>query len=163
MTHPSLNDEPIEGRKVRFGGTGDWERCRQNQQLHIFGDGSGGRVSADPGRRRCGASVAGIRCEDEECRVGAALAAPLLGPRQAAPRSEILAFALALEERQSSFAFVTDHRAVARTWRYRLEHQKATDSNEDLRSRVRVAPHNRPRKDIQIIWTASHSARRLRN
>eukprot|EP00959_Pyramimonas_sp_CCMP1952_P227796 4762873-Pyramimonas_sp.AAC.1 len=79
----------------------------------VYSDGSGGRFSDDPRRRRCGSAICSLRWSQGECIVQAAVSRPLLGARQIAPRSEIQAFCLALEEVPGSFLFITGHLSVA--------------------------------------------------
>ena len=75
------------------------EEARYCGTLSLFGDGSGGQFTDGPRRRRVGAGFCAIVPDGEGgwCFLGGCIGG--LAGRQTVPRSELLAFALALESK----------------------------------------------------------------
>ena len=73
------------------------EEARRCGVLYLFGDGSGGQFTDDPRRRRVGAGYCAVAPDGEGGRRFPGGGAGGLAGRQTVPRSELLAFALALE------------------------------------------------------------------
>ncbi|CAK0792772.1 unnamed protein product, partial [Prorocentrum cordatum] len=99
-TTPFICDERAEHAAVSFGSDSTlWSTRRDDGFVVVYGDGSGGKYSDDPRRRRCATSIVAMgQDEDEpwvELRWFRAVSVP--GRRQTVPRAEILGFLLALE------------------------------------------------------------------
>ena len=70
------------------------------------------------------------------------------------PRSELLAFAIALEHVPMQFLFVTDHEPLLKAWGQDRQFQK-NGANQDLWSRIRVALQARS-TEVAMKWIPSH-------
>ena len=79
---------------------------------------------------------------------------PVGGQRQTVPRSELLAFAIALENAPMQFLFVTDHEPLVKAWARGRQHLR-DGGNQDLWYRIRVALHARS-TDVALKWIPSH-------
>ena len=126
--------------------------------MTVFGDGSGGRYSDDPRKRRCGAAVATVWwcAQSGQWKQGAMKVRPLAGPLQSVPRAETLALAMALEGSSGALLFVTDHQALLRAWPRRS--RKITGGpNEDLWHRIRQALQSRGEGTVELEWMPSHA------
>ena len=75
----------------------DVEEARFNGILYLFGDGSGGKFTADPRRRRVGAAFCAMIPDGEGGWSFHGGTVGGLAGRQTVPRAELLAFALACE------------------------------------------------------------------
>ena len=121
----------------------------------VFGDGSGGAHSADPRRRRCGTAVIAMQPNGQGgWRLAWGISTPLGGQRQTVPRSELLAFAIALEQVPMEFLFVTDHEPLVKSWG-QSRHLQKNGANQDLWSRIRVALEART-AGVSLKWIPSH-------
>ena len=109
--------------------TGCWEDVEgqrgEDGFLDVFGDGSGGKHSADPRLRQCGVGVAVLQTfnDGEDPQLLAGIVAGLPGPRQTVPRAELWAFLLALRSTSGDLRYHTDNMPLVSGWsrgRHRL-------------------------------------------
>ncbi|CAK0827382.1 unnamed protein product [Prorocentrum cordatum] len=138
LATPTFDEERVARAEVVIGGPLD--HCRDSTTVvTVFGDGSGGRFSVDPRRRRCGAAIAFLaRGPDGKWQAAAGRYVPLVGSRQTVPRAEILAFVLALGSTSGAMRFVTAGQAAEAGWQASLfGPEPRTDEFDSIATLVR--------------------------
>ncbi|CAK0899299.1 unnamed protein product [Prorocentrum cordatum] len=112
----------------------------------VYGDGSRGKLSDDPRRRRCATSIAAMGPDEDGLWTDLRwfCVAPVPGRRQTAPLAEILGFALALESVCGNIRYVTYHKPLWRCWERKMSSALLGGANEDLWQRARQAWRDRP-------------------
>ncbi|CAK0881456.1 unnamed protein product, partial [Prorocentrum cordatum] len=118
-TTPVFCDQRAKQAAVSLGADSALESTRRDDGFAVVcGDGSVGKCSDDPRRRRSATIIAAMGQDEDglwtDLRLFRAVPAP--GRWQTVPRAEILGFALALESVGGNVGYVTDHEPLWRCW-----------------------------------------------